>query len=105
MATLKYIPKGTHGYLCELVSADGLAVQLANGANEVVVDGDAAATTNSTLVGSLHAFGSNEHAFRRSRNKERRELFAKTAREQAKLASSLIDLIDALGDEMTEAYC
>ena len=105
MATLKYSPKGTHGYLCELVSADGLVVQLANDANGVVVDGDAAATTNSTLVGSLSAFGSNEHAFRRSRNKERRELFAKIAREQAKLASSLIDLIDALGDEMTEAYC
>ena len=76
MATLKYSPKGTHGYLCELVSADGLVVQLANDANGVVVDGDAAATTNPTLVGRLNAFGSNEHAFRRSRNKERRELFA-----------------------------
>lgn len=107
MAQLTYTPSGTRGYICDVVSADGLQLQLEIDEPDAapVVTGDSLLTNNQSIVSELAAFAANEHSARRARNAARKKFFRKNAQQHRDVVVFIVDLVDDMGTRSKEGYC
>lgn len=106
-ASIKYVPEGTARFRCCVQTGRGATATFSGTIDAVdpETSGDRRLLLNAALVNNAWAYAKHEHAYRRSRSAELREVNRKQADEHAATATGIADLIDALGSEHRQAWC
>lgn len=107
MGEVQYTPRGQTGYECTVTSNQGLKMVI--GRDQLESDPEASGACelarNESLVRTLDAYAASELASRRTRKKEKKTAFLKSADLHRKVAIDLADLIDEVGEEARAGWC